>query len=408
MIPMKQINFSLSESKKLLKTLSNLPMRYWIGVLLILLLASGILVDRQFKKLKQKHKVMQSSVKHMRYITSNAISLIGSAPIPRRLSNLPFGEDLGIIVQTKRVDIRNVIPFNPSLVQTKSGYDLFFRYDVISSKSKVAPFFPNIGVVHLNDEFQQGGQEFKRIDLATEYAEDPRIIEVGDQLYLFYNDLDQQSFNGRFMSLANLNKGTYQVNYTTALDMNLRQVEKNWTPFEYIDEDKIAHLFLEYKIHYPRKLLDLPNPRVNHLRNITLPREASFLSLPWTYKWGEIRGGTPAKKIGNEYLGFFHSCFTEKTGLVWFSMGAYTFEDKPPFRLTGISKHPILFKGIFDTPLIHTAPIDKRVIYPGGFVLEKQGKRELIHVACGENDCGIKIITIDLEKLKKNLIRLEN
>jgi predicted GH43/DUF377 family glycosyl hydrolase len=299
-----------------------------------------------------------------------------------------------------------VVPYNPSLIQVESGYDLFFRYDVMSSKSKVAPFLPSIGVTRLNDKFQQSNQEFKRIDLKTDYAEDPRIIDVGNQFFLFYNDLDQ-NLKGHFMSLANLNKETHQVNYITALDMNLKLTEKNWSPFEYLDENQIPHLFLEYQIH-PRKVLHLPNPKVNDLHNLLLSRDASFLSLSWPHKWGEIRGGTPAKKIGHEYLGFFHSCFTEENGLVWFTMGAYTFEGKPPFRLTAISKHPILFKGIFDTPLTHTAPIEKRVIYPGGFVVEKQGEREFIHVACGENDCGIKIVTMNLEKLKESLTRLEN
>jgi len=208
------------------------------------------------------------------------------------------------------------------------------------------------------------------------------------------------------MSVANLNRDTYEVNYTTPLDMNLQFIEKNWSPFEYIDEDQKSHLFIEYRI-YPRKLLELTNPQVNDLRNITLPRNIAFTPLFWGGKWGEMRGGTHAQKIGDEYLAFFHSCFKED-GLVWFNMGAYTFEDKPPFRLTGISPHPILFKGIFNTPLTHTAPFDKRVIYPSGFVFEKKGERELVHVACGENDCAIKIVTMDLIKLKESLIRIED
>ena len=379
-------------------------MRCWIGSLFVLFLATGILLGKQFHKIKQKQKVVYRAFKQMRYATNNETHFLGNAPTPFRLINLLPGEVQGIVVQVKQVNIRHVTPYNPSLIQTDSGYALFFRYDVMSSKSKVTPFFPSIGVVHLNDKFEQNDQEFKRVDLQTDYAEDPRIIEVGDQLYLFYNDLDQ-NFGGRFMSLANLNKETYEVNYITALDMNLQQTEKNWSPFEYTDEHQTAHLFLEYRIH-PRKLLQLPNPQTNDFLNITLPRNASFLPLAWPLKWGEIRGGTPAKKIGNEYLGFFHSCFTEENGLVWFTMGAYTFEANPPFRLTGISKHPILFRGIFDTPVSHTAPIDKRVIYPGGFIFEKE--KELVHVACGENDCGIKIVTMDLKKLKESLFKLDN
>jgi predicted GH43/DUF377 family glycosyl hydrolase len=396
---MEQTDFRTNKQKTLLAKILTIRISYWMGLFAVLFLIGGLLLGKQLQKLRQKQKVMYRSVKQMQYFSTPATSYLGNAPAPIRLSNLLLGEDLGIVVGVKQINIRNVTPYNPSLIQLKSGYDLFFRYDVLSSKARIAPFFPG--------QFEQTTQEFKRIDLKTDYAEDPRIVEVGDELYLFYNDLDQQSLQGRFMSVANLNRDTYAVNYTTALDMNLQLVEKNWSPFEYIDEQQKARFFIEYRIH-PRKLLELPNPQVNDLQNITLPREDSFISLLWPTKWGEIRGGTPAKKIGDEYLAFFHSCFKEDSGLVWFNMGAYTFEAKPPFRLTGISSHPILFKGIYDTPLTHTAPFEKRVIYPGGFVIEKQGERELVHVACGENDCAVKIVTMDLKKLKENLIRLEN
>ncbi len=389
------------------KVFRSIPISYWIGLLLILFLACSIVFGIHVRRLKTKQKAMYRSFKQMRYISSSSSSILGNASIPQKLNNLLYGEDLGIVVEVKPVNIRNVTSYNPSLIRTKSGYDLFFRYDVISSKSITGPFFPRIGVAHLNDQFEQDKQEFTKIDVKTEYAEDPRIIEVGDELYLFYNDLDQQCFRGRIMSVANLDKDTYQANYTTALEMNLQYIEKNWSPFEYIDDDQKARFFIEYRIH-PRKLFELPNPQVNDLKNITLSRYDSFVSLPWPMKWGEIRGGTPARKVGDEYLAFFHSCFTDEKGLVWFNMGAYTFEGRPPFRLTGISAHPILFNGIYNTPLTHTAPYEKRVIYPSGFVVEKQDERELVHVACGENDCAIKIITMDLNKLKESLIRIEN
>jgi predicted GH43/DUF377 family glycosyl hydrolase len=379
--------------------------RYWIGGLLIALLSIAVVLGQQIQKIKQKQKLISQSLKQLRYVADASSSMLGSAPVPHRLSNLLSGEELGIVVGVKRIVIRNVVAYNPTLVWSKTGYDLFFRYDVVSAKAKTAPFCPCIGVVHLDSQFEQTDQEFQRIDLKTDYAEDPRVIEVGNQLYLIYNDLDQTLRNGRFVAVANLDRDTYQANYITPLDLNLQYIEKNWSPFEYLDENLTPHLFLEYKIH-PRKILRLPDPRLNELHNITLPRDIAFRPLAWPHMWGEMRGGAPAKKIGDEYLGFFHSCFTEQNGLVWFAMGAYTFENSPPFRLTSISNHPILFKGIFDTPLTHTAPVNKRVIYPGGFVYEKQGDMELVHVACGENDCGIKIVTMNLKNLKKNLIRL--
>ena len=59
----------------------------------------------------------------------------------------------------------------------------------------------------------------------------------------------------------------------------------------------------------------------------------------------------------------------DENRLVWIVMEAYTFSATPPFNLTGISKYPILFRGIYETPFTNTASIDKRVIFPSGFVL---------------------------------------
>jgi predicted GH43/DUF377 family glycosyl hydrolase len=87
-------------------------------------------------------------------------------------------------------------------------------------------------------------------------------------------------------------------------------------------------------------------------------------------------------------------------------MGAYTFEEKPPFRVTAISHYPILFKGIYDSPILNTASPKKRVIFPCGFVEEKRDGKELIHISCGENDTATKIVTVDKKALFKSLKKL--
>lgn len=401
---MEKANTSYIKVKTSFKKLLSTSSRYWVHATLLLLVSSGFIFIKQIKQMKKKHKQISKVVEQMHYMGAQSKNVLGHASIPLQLSNVVFGDDAGIVLNTQSVCIDNVTGYNPTLVKTANGYDLFFRYDVLSPKSIVSPFFSYIGVVRLDTSFKQVEGSFKRLDLQTKYAEDPRIVEVGDQLYLFYNDT---ALKGRSMSLANIDKDSHRVNFTTRLDMNLRHVEKNWSPLEYIDEENAPHLFVEYSIH-PRKILHLPNPKENDLHNVLLEREDAFLSLLWPGKWGEIRGGTPAKKIGDEYLGFFHSSFKDENGLLWFTMGAYTFEATPPFRLTGISKHPILFKNMFDTPATHTAPTDKRVIYPGGFVYDTTDGKERIHVACGENDCGIKLVTMDLKKLKKSLIHIDN
>lgn len=51
----------------------------------------------------------------------------------------------------------------------------------------------------------------------------------------------------------------------------------------------------------------------------------------WNY--GELRGGTEAKLVGNQYLAFFHSQGTIHSRFsMTYWMGAYTFSKEPPFR----------------------------------------------------------------------------
>lgn len=358
-------------------------------------------------KLESKQSAIRRSVKMLGYPTFSSNQHLGKTPFPNRLSGIPFADDAKIILGVKELHVRNITaPYNPGLIETPSGYDLFFRYDVINPKLKYAPFSSRVGVVSLNQQFEQGDKEFTRIHLQTEYADDPRVIKVGNELFLFCNRLDESYPKCRFMCAAQIDPNTYAVNYTTILDMNLHWVEKNWSPFIYVGEDQKPHLFLEYRIN-PRKLIELPNPHLNELKNVNIPSESAYLSIPWSGKWGEISGGTPSKKIGDEYLGFFHSWFTDENKLIWYVMGAYTFNANPPFNLTGISKYPILFRGIYETPFTNTASIDKRVIFPSGFVVENQNDKQLIHLACGENDCSVKIVTFDKEELLKSILRFE-
>ena len=399
---------SLSLILKLTQKLKKKKTLSWaIPLALLASLSCGIFSISRIQRLERKNKIMQQKMKTLSY--SGPGKLLGNVAVPAKLANIPFGEESGIVIGVKTVDIRNVTaPYNPTIVKSASGCDLFFRYDVISSNIRYMPYCSRIGGVHLDDQFQQGKEEFTRIDLGTEYAEDPRILNVGDQLFLFYNQLDQENFKCRFMSVASIDPNSYKVNYSTALDPNLQWTEKNWNPFEYIGEDQKAHLLLEYRLS-PHKLFEIPNPKVNQMINVTLPSKAAYTSMLWSGKWGEMRGGAPAQKIGDEYLGFFHSFFIdESTNLAWYVMGAYTFESEAPFQITGVSSQPILFKGIYETPITNTASMEKRVIFPSGYVIEKQGDKELIQLACGENDCSVKIVTIDKDKLIQGMERFEN
>jgi predicted GH43/DUF377 family glycosyl hydrolase len=355
------------------------------------------------KKMEIKQIQMLRDIKRLQ--KTSPVMQLGLTAIPPRLAKIPFGEDLGIVIDVSTVNVPNVTaPYNPSFIKTVTGYDLFFRYDLLNPKLEHSFYGSYIGVISLDHQFKQLHTDFKRIELQNDYSEDPRVLWVEDQLFLFFNCLNNKNPSCRNMCVANLNPITYQVNYSTTLDMNLRKIEKNWSPFAYIDTDQKHHLFLEYKIN-PRKLLKLPIPTINDLKNVPVPSQMAYLDLFWEEKWGTISGGTPALLIGEEYLSFFHSWFLDEKGLTWYVMGAYTFAAEEPFHMTGISAYPILYNGIYETPLLNTASIKKRVIFPSGFVVERKSDRELIYLSLGENDAGVKIVTIDKENLIRNMIR---
>ena len=393
---------------KALRAKPKKPLRLFLFILSFILSSGAIVLpELQIHKLKKKEKRHQMLLNKLKYQTIQAHCL-GGASLPLSLVNIPFAEDSGLVVDVKTLKIRGVeAPYNPSLISSSSGYHLFFRYDLMNSKAKYAPFHSHIGVVSLNDQFEQTEQEFKKIPFTSNYTDDPRALWVGDKLYLSFNVLNEENIRCRNVAIAQVNPETFDIDYSTILDPNIKQVEKNWTPFAYSAEGKAPELFFEYQIS-PRAVFSLLDPRKNELGLLSIPSNISHFSLGWREKWGKIRGGTPAQKVGDEYLGFFHSAIEEKNGMFWYIMGAYTFQAEPPFAITGMSKCPIFFKGIFDTPIRNTGQQYKRIIFPSGFVVEKQQDRELIHVACGENDSGIKIVTLDKKILLKSLTRFEH
>lgn len=384
----------------------NRPFLFAIFLFLPSLFALVITGWGQIRLIKQEYK--QRSVRRMlKAIDLENIydSQYSMNTLPLELKDLPLGEESGVIISVKKIDLKGVdSPYNGSIVPNEDGYDLFFRYDIINPSLAFAKFSSQIGFVSLDREFFQIGDSIQNINLNSEYAEDPRALLVGEDLYLFFNQLDLSMPLRRFMTVAQIDRNTHQVETSTALNLNYQWIEKNWSPFEYLDQNGKSQLMAEYRIN-PRKLVAISPLSEPKIQETLTPSKSAYLSLHWGDIWGEIKGGTPAQKIGDEYLGFFHSWFETKNKQVWYVMGAYTFQASYPFELTGISKHPILFNEIYDTPVRNTSSFSKRVIFPGSFVVSKEHNGDRIHLACGENDCAIKIVTLDKEALYKTMYR---
>jgi hypothetical protein len=182
-------------------------------------------------------------------------------------------------------------------------------------------------------------------------------------------------------------------------DLKASPVEKNWSPFLFEGKDGQEKLYFEYMLANPRTIYDTEKSLL--IEAIDEPE------LPWDLKWGKPLGGTPARLVDGQYLSFFHSKFKDKYGIVWYVFGAYTFEAQPPFRITAMSARPITYEGIYDSEYLNTAEPCKCVIFPGSFAISDEGGSTRLHLACGENDSSIKVITFDKDELLQTLVPID-
>ncbi len=327
-------------------------------------------------------------------------ALVNRFTFPKELKDIPFADE-NLVLGTKTIEIRNVFaPYNPALIKNDNGYTMFFRYDKIR-QMYCGSVNTYIGCAKLDKNFEQTKEEFTTINTGSEFAEDPRVIQSANNTYLVYNDLIGKS--KRAMHVAHLEPTTCEIQSIIPLDLRINQIEKNWSPFTYCGKNQEESLYFQYLVAAPRKILKFEN------KQSSFELEKSYArGEVWSPRWGTPYGGTPAHLVDGEYLSFFHSKFVDSMGIYWYVMGAYTFEAKPPFNITSVSPHPILFENIYGSTHLNTADPMKCVIFPTGFVIDEQNDKTVIHLACGENDSTCKIITLDKDQLLKSLKKVKH
>ncbi|MEN9344270.1 MAG: Beta-mannosyltransferase [Chlamydiota bacterium] len=387
------------------------PSRKWLSYLMMWLpaLTAPALIlyllhfEKEIRFFKKNALMYQQFVKASFEAPGKSVS-----SFPMELRNLPLGEKTGIVIGTHSVTIKGVdSPYNASLLKKdKDTYHLFFRYDLVD-ENEWGGLAAYLGHVNLDRNFYQIGSEFTPLNTESSHAEDPRAFTVGSNILIEYNDLVKEPhFDGRMMHFAEFDPKKTDLKNIRPLDLRLRPIEKNWAPFEYVNEQGISQIYFAYTLS-PLKIVKWSDDKkiVSNTDFSSYTRDID--NMLWSKIWGSLRGGTPAQKVGDQYLAFFHSSFTDVNGIIWYCMGAYTFESHPPFRITGISPYPILFEGMYDTPPTNTASPLKRVIFPAGFVVEDRDGKEVIQLSCGENDAGVKIVTLDKDALLQSLMKIK-
>ena len=296
--------------------------------------------------------------------------------------------------------------FNPSIVRWQGALLLSFR--ILPNKSNT--FISDTGVIWLDDDFNPISEpqilnfreEYPNIDSR---AADARFITVNDRLFIVYEDnRDKVISRGGFrvfiaeLSVEGMDVHVENIECLSIFEGESQNVrEKSWVPFNYNNNLLLAYSINPHLIFYPT------------FRNgECLTIATSHNDILWDY--GTIRGGTQAMLIeDNQYLSFFHSSIFMSTlhskgkNMTHYFIGAYTFNDTPPFSLSKISKAPIYGDHFYEGPIYkhYWKPI--RAVFPCGFIMDGND----IWISYGRDDYEMWVVHIDKQKLLNTLINVE-
>lgn len=195
--------------------------------------------------------------------------------------------------------------------------------------------FANLNICELDKNFNVLWNKklyLSKHDLHKHAQEDSKCFVWRNQLYFSYvgliSDWQGHSFNTNQL-LARLNK-YYDIDKWWYPHYSERKsMEKNWQFFEF---DK--KLYSVYSIN-PHIILEIKGNKSKELYKTQFKQRK-----PWTF--GYLRGGANPVLFNNEYYSFFHWTEIPPPGInKTYTIGVYTFESKPPFRVTRISSGSI-------------------------------------------------------------------
>jgi predicted GH43/DUF377 family glycosyl hydrolase len=350
------------------------------------------------------------------------ILLLGKCQASDPLSSIPLSDATGLVITSKCVFLNGTTaPYNAALLKRDDGYLLFFSHDDWLPKESLYPtdgissytLNKRMGVARLDKNFTHIEERVRFLTPPKKWKKstvkwiDPRVFTINDTVYVM------TFFYKRHKSSKNVWISTFCPETLAFSDpQNIRthtnQMERNWVPL-ISKETNPRELSFLYTL-YPTVIgtIDLIK------RRAPLSGQSFDPSSPKEWKWGNLCGGTHAVLMDDYYLSFFHSHVKTSEEKRCYVMGACSFSKDPPHRLLSISPYPILFDQIYSSKVDgKIGPLGNprwnsrldRVIFPCGFVCDRdETGREVIHVSCGENDVGIRIVTIDKKKLLETLV----
>ena len=300
------------------------------------------------------------------------------------------------VLETKQIHIPGFPgAFNASIIRWQGKLLLCFR---VRNDKMVSTH--EVGLVWLDENFNPISRA-KILEIYDKKSfaqnQDSRLIIINQRLYLVYsNFIKIEGADTRRMFIAELKQDndSFFIEDSVCLrpfNGESKRWEKNWVPFNYNEKLLLAHTILPHHIVQPLKTGEC------------ITNSWSHSSIDW--KWGQLRGGTPAVLDGNEYVAFFHSSKEMKTvhskgeKMQHYFMGAYTFSARPPFEINRISPVPIVGKDFYHGTEYPTwKPL--RVVFAMGCLFDEN----YFWVTYGKQDFEIWVAKIDKKGLYQSLV----
>lgn len=304
------------------------------------------------------------------------------------------------IEKTKLIDKTKLIQSYPhpktGVVKVTNWFNCsFIKYNgktYFVYRMEAKPFCVNIrlGICLLDKSYQPIKDSNVLLDLHSDlrgyaknyHVEDPRLFIYQDELYLSYCD-------GYQMAQAKINPDTLQASESFYIRKpDAGRTEKNWTFFEYDNT-----LYSVY---------DTQAQEIFEMNGRDWQPKFKNAFPEWQY--GYARGGTSPILVGDEYISFFHSSILVRhkgSNVKQYYMGCYAFEAKPPFKVTRMSKEPIISGEVISTsiPRLNNGIF---VVFPSGVIRNEDS----YDVSFGYNDLECRVVNVTDKFLHENMVAL--
>ena len=286
------------------------------------------------------------------------------------------------------LDARKLAPglrhYNGSLVEHEGRIVLATRVDDVRG-------FSRIELQRLRKDFVPVGASvsFPLEAAGTRHVEheDPRLFVAGGKLWLAFVELNGRHRDGLFtQELAELGADLKPVRrIALRYGRNGEKNEKNWIFFD----AGAGRIGAVYSLHPHRvAIFDAGDGRL-----------LAEHTTPGIERWhfGTLSGGTPAVRLGDGFIHFFHGYVPHLQRQRRYWLAAAVFEARAPHACTLVSAQPLVWASAEDAAIVNPRRPgwNPLCIFPSGVI----ARDDSWLVSCGVNDSSLAVLRFTLADL---------